>query len=165
MISFIVPAVHPLSRRDRPRWGDHRRLRPVHAVAAHLDVFPEFSPPGGDPDEAAGLSANASRRRSRTPSRMHSPVCRVCKVCARNPFPDLGSACFLSDGSDVYRNRQVTAERLAALANSCPGNRADDHAADIFRQHSARDRRDLGEAPLRELRTLWTGLCRPHLLA
>ena len=116
---------------------------------AHLDVFPEFSPAQVViQTEAPGLSADLVETQVSQPIENALAGLPGLQSLRSQSIPGLSVVhVFFADGSDVYRNRQVTAERLAALADQSPGGyRADHHAADILRQHSAWGRRDLGKA-------------------
>ena len=117
---------------------------------AKYDVFPEFAPPQVSiQTEAVGL----------TPEQVEVLVTRPIEN-AVNGMPGVQAlrsssiqgvsvvTVFFDSSSDIYRDRQVVAERLAAAAQATPaGRRAADHdAAHVIGQQDTGHRPDVGHA-------------------
>jgi CzcA family heavy metal efflux pump len=135
---------------------------------AHLDVFPEFSPAQVViQTEAPGLSAELVETQVSQPIENALAGLPGLQSLRSQSIPGLSVVhVFFPDGSDVYRNRQVTAERLAALANLLPRGIVPtitpltSSASTVLGVGVTSDKR----SPM-ELRTLVDWTIRPHLLA
>ncbi|MFO1322376.1 MAG: efflux RND transporter permease subunit [Burkholderiales bacterium] len=89
---------------------------------ARVDVFPEFSPTQVViQTEAAGLSAELVERQVTQPIENALLGVSGIETLRSQSIPGLSIVTVLfEDGSDIYRNRQVVAERITGLAGSMP---------------------------------------------
>src|ERR671927_452588 len=89
---------------------------------ANLDVFPEFSPSQVViQTEAPGLSADLVERQVSQPIENALGGASGVESMRSQSIPGLSVVTVLfREGSNLYRNRQVVNERLAALANQLP---------------------------------------------
>jgi CzcA family heavy metal efflux pump len=135
---------------------------------ASLDVFPEFSPTQVViQTEAPGLSAELTETLVTRPIEAAlSGVSRVRSMRSQS-IPGLSVVTVIfADGSDIYRNRQLVAERLATLAFQLPRGITPNitpltsSASTLLGIGITSDKRSL-----EELRTLVDWTIRPHLLA
>ena len=135
---------------------------------ANLDVFPEFSPTQVViQTEAPGLSAELVEMLVSQP--IESSVAGAVGVASMRsqsiPGVSVVTVIF-KEGSDIYRNRQVVAERLATLTGHLPRGVTPNitplssSASTVLGVGLASDQRSLAD-----LRTLVDWTIRPHLLA
>ena len=136
---------------------------------ANLDVFPEFSPSQVVLQiEAPGLSAELVETLVSQPiENALAGVPRLTDLRSQS-IPGLSVVTVVfEDGSDVYRNRQVVGERIAALAAQMPAGIAAPTMTPLT--SSASTVLGIGltsrQRSLMELRTLTDWTVRPHLLA
>ena len=136
---------------------------------ANLDVFPEFSPSQVVLQiEAPGLSAELVETLVTQPiENALAGVPRLTDLRSQS-IPGLSVVTVVfEDGSDVYRNRQVVGERIAALAAQMPAGIAAPTMTPLT--SSASTVLGIGltsrQRSLMELRTLTDWTVRPHLLA
>jgi CzcA family heavy metal efflux pump len=135
---------------------------------AHLDVFPEFSPAQVViQTEAPGLSAELVETQVSQPIESALAGLPGLQSLRSQSIPGLSVVhVFFTDGSDVYRNRQVTAERLGVLSTQLPRGVVPNitpltsSASTVLGVGLTSDKRSL-----MELRTLVDWTVRPHLLA
>ena len=136
---------------------------------ANLDVFPEFSPSQVViQTEAPGLSADLVELQVSQPIEDALAGASGVESMRSQSIPGLSVVTVLFDeGSDVYRNRQVVGERLAALANRLPQGVAQpamtpltSSASTVLGVGITSDTRSL-----MEIRTFVDWTLRPHLLA
>ncbi|HEX4985514.1 MAG TPA: efflux RND transporter permease subunit [Burkholderiales bacterium] len=135
---------------------------------AHLDVFPEFSPSQVViQTEAPGLSAELVE--TQISQRIENALSGASGLDSlrSQSIPGLSVVhVFFQDGSDVYRNRQVVAERLAVLAGQLPAGIVPamtpltSSASTVLGVGITSDKRSLMEQ-----RSLTDWVIRPHLLA
>ena len=135
---------------------------------AHLDVFPEFSPAQVViQTEAPGLSAELVETQVSQPIENALAGLPGLQSLRSQSIPGLSVVhVFFPEGSDVYRNRQVAAERLAALSSQLPRGIVPtitpltSSASTVLGVGVTSEKRSL-----MELRTLVDWTLRPHLLA
>ena len=135
---------------------------------AHLDVFPEFSPSQVViQTEAPGLSAELIESQVSQPIENTLSGASGLESLRSQSIPGLSVVhVYFQDGSDIYRNRQVVAERLGALAAQLPKGIVPamtpltSSASTVLGVGITSDKRSL-----MELRTLVDWVIRPHLLA
>ncbi len=135
---------------------------------AHLDVFPEFSPAQVViQTEAPGLSAELVESQVSQPIENALAGVPGLESLRSQSIPGLSVVhVFFPEGSDVYRNRQVSAERLAALATQLPAG-----IVPVITPLTSSASTVLGvgvtsgQRSLMELRALVDWTIRPHLLA
>jgi CzcA family heavy metal efflux pump len=135
---------------------------------AHLDVFPEFSPAQVViQTEAPGLSAELVETQVSQPIENALAGLPGLRSLRSQSIPGLSVVhVFFPEGSDVYRNRQVTAERLATLGQQLPHGVVPaitpltSSASTVLGVGLTSDQRSL-----MELRSLVDWTVRPHLLA
>ncbi|MCW5954804.1 MAG: efflux RND transporter permease subunit, partial [Propionibacteriaceae bacterium] len=135
---------------------------------AHLDVFPEFSPAQVViQTEAPGLSAELVETQVSQPIENALAGLPGLQSLRSQSIPGLSVVhVFFPEGSDVYRNRQVTAERLATLGQQLPHGVVPaitpltSSASTVLGVGLTSDKRSL-----MELRSLVDWTVRPHLLA
>jgi CzcA family heavy metal efflux pump len=135
---------------------------------ASLDVFPEFSPTQVVVQtESPGLSAELVETLVTRP--IESGIAGISGVqqMRSQSIPGLSVVTVVfSDGSDIYRNRQLVAERVGTLAGQMPSGIAPNitpltsSASTLLGIGLTSDRRTLAE-----LRTFTDTVVRPHLLA
>ncbi|PKO51569.1 MAG: CusA/CzcA family heavy metal efflux RND transporter, partial [Betaproteobacteria bacterium HGW-Betaproteobacteria-20] len=91
---------------------------------ANLDVFPEFSPTQVViQTESPGLSASLVEQLVTQPIETTISGTVGVESMRSQSIPGLSIVTIIFDEStDIYRNRQVVAERLATLANQLPKN-------------------------------------------
>ena len=135
---------------------------------SNLDVFPEFSPTQlVIQTESPGLSAELVEKLVSQPIE-HSIAGTVgIELMRSQSIPGLSVVTIIfEEGTDVYRNRQVIAERLATLSNRLPRGIIPNitpltsAASTVMGIGLTSDKRSL-----MELRTLVDWSIRPHLLA
>ena len=135
---------------------------------AHLDVFPEFSPSQVViQTEAPGLSAELIESQVSQPIENALSGASGLESLRSQSIPGLSVVhIYFQDGSDIYRNRQVVAERLGAMAAQLPKGIVPamtpltSSASTVLGVGITSDKRSL-----MELRTLVDWVIRPHLLA
>lgn len=135
---------------------------------AHLDVFPEFSPAQVViQTEAPGLSAELVETQVSQPIENALAGLPGLQSLRSQSIPGLSVVhVFFPEGSDVYRNRQVTAERLAGLGQQLPHGIVPSitpltsSASTVLGVGLTSDKRSL-----MDLRSLVDWTVRPHLLA
>jgi CzcA family heavy metal efflux pump len=135
---------------------------------AHLDVFPEFSPAQVViQTESAGLSAELVESQVSQPIENALAGLPGLQSLRSQSIPGLSVVhVFFPDGSDIYRNRQVVAERLTALSGQLPRGIVPtitpltSSASTVLGVGVTSGKRNL-----MELRTLVDWTLRPHLLA
>jgi CzcA family heavy metal efflux pump len=135
---------------------------------AHLDVFPEFSPAQVViQTEAPGLSAELVETQVSQPIESALAGLPGLQSLRSQSIPGLAVVhVFFPDGSDIYRNRQVVAERLAALSGQLPRGIVPtitpltSSASTVLGVGITSDTRSM-----LDLRTLVDWTLRPHLLA
>jgi Cu/Ag efflux pump CusA len=135
---------------------------------ANLDVFPEFSPTQVViQTEAPGLSAELVETLVSQP--IESAVAGTVGIDSMRSqsIPGLSVVTIIfTEGTDVYRNRQVVAERLTTVSSQLPRNVIPNitplasSASTVLGLGLASDTRSL-----MELRTLVDWTIRPHLMA
>ena len=135
---------------------------------ANLDVFPEFSPTQVViQTEAPGLSAEMVETLVSQP--IESSISGAVGVSdmRSQSIPGLSVVTVIfHEGTDIYRNRQVVAERLSTLTNQLPRGITPNitplssSASTVLGAGLTSDKRSLAE-----LRTLVDWTIRPHLLA
>jgi len=135
---------------------------------ANLDVFPEFSPPQVViQTEAPGLPAEMVEMLVSQPVE-NSVAGAVGAASMRSQsIPGLSVVTVIfREGTDIYRNRQVVAERLSTLTNQLPRGITPNitplssSASTVLGAGLTSDQRSLAE-----LRTLVDWTIRPHLMA
>lgn len=135
---------------------------------ANLDVFPEFSPTQVViQTESPGLSADLVETLVTQPIENAVSGTVGIDTMRSQSIPGLSIVTIIFDeGTDVYRNRQVVAERLAMLTSQLPRNVVPNITP---LASSASTVLGLGltseSRPLMELRTLVDWTIRPHLMA
>ncbi len=135
---------------------------------SHLDVFPEFSPTQlVIQTESPGLSAELVEALVSQPIENGIAGTVGIDLMRSQSIPGLSVVTVLfKDGTDVYRNRQVVAERLATLSNQLPRGITPtitpltSSASTVMGIGLTSETRSL-----MELRTLVDWTIRPHLLA
>jgi Cu/Ag efflux pump CusA len=135
---------------------------------AHLDVFPEFSPAQVViQTEAPGLSAELVETQVSQPIENALAGLPGLQSLRSQSIPGLSVVhVFFPEGSDIYRNRQVAAERLSALAQQLPHGIVPaitpltSSASTVLGVGLTSDKRSL-----MELRSLVDWTVRPHLLS
>ncbi|HEY3325854.1 MAG TPA: efflux RND transporter permease subunit [Novimethylophilus sp.] len=135
---------------------------------ANLDVFPEFSPTQVViQTEAPGLSAEMVETLVSQPIENSVSGSVGVETMRSQSIPGVSVVTVIfKEGSDIYRNRQVIAERLATLANQLPRGIVPNitplssSASTVLGVGVMSDKRSLSE-----LRTLVDWTIRPHLLA
>ncbi|MEO8418144.1 MAG: efflux RND transporter permease subunit [Methylophilaceae bacterium] len=135
---------------------------------SHLDVFPEFSPTQlVIQTESPGLSAELVEALVSQPIENGIAGTVGIDLMRSQSIPGLSVVTVLfKDGTDVYRNRQVVAERLATLSNQLPRGITPNitpltsSASTVMGIGLTSETRSL-----MELRTLVDWTIRPHLLA
>jgi CzcA family heavy metal efflux pump len=136
---------------------------------ARLDVFPEFSPTQVViQTEAAGLSPELVESLVSQPIENALLGASGVERIRSQSIPGLSVVTVLfEDGSDIYRHRQVVAERLAPLAGRMPAGVSTPGITPLT--SSASTVLGLGltskSRSLTELRTLADTVVRPHLLS
>ncbi|MFA6178749.1 MAG: efflux RND transporter permease subunit [Candidatus Methylopumilus sp.] len=135
---------------------------------SNLDVFPEFSPTQLIiQTESPGLSAELVE--SLVSQRIENSIAGTVGIdtMRSQSIPGLSVVTVIfKEGTDVYRNRQVVAERLTTLANQLPAGITPNitpltsSASTVMGIGLASDKRSL-----MELRTIVDWTLRPHLLA
>mgnify|MGYP002788743230 CR=1 FL=1 len=136
---------------------------------ARVDVFPEFSPAQVSiQTEAAGLSAELVE--TQVTQKIENALAGVSGVetFRSQSIPGLSVVSVVFDeGSDVYHNRQVVAERISALAPQMPVG----VSAPMITPLTSSASTVLGigftssERTLTEVRTLADTVVRPHLMS
>jgi len=136
---------------------------------ANLDVFPEFSPSQVViQTEAPGLSADLVELQVSQPIEDALAGASGVESMRSQSIPGLSVVTVLFDEeSDVYRNRQVVAERLAALANRLPQGVGQPAMTPLTSSASTVLGVGItsGTRSLMEIRTFVDWTLRPHLLA
>jgi CzcA family heavy metal efflux pump len=136
---------------------------------ANLDVFPEFSPSQVVLQiEASGYSSSLVEQLVTQPIESALMGIPELENIRSQSIPGLSVVTVIfKDGSDVYLNRQVVGERIAALASQMPHGvdaptmtPLTSSASTVLGIGVTSDERSLGE-----LRTLVDWTIRPHLLA
>ena len=135
---------------------------------AHLDVFPEFSPAQVViQTESSGLSAELVESQVSQPIENALAGLPGLQSLRSQSIPGLSVVhVFFPDGSDIYRNRQVVAERLTALSGQLPRGIVPtitpltSSASTVLGVGVTS-----GKRSMMELRTLVDWTLRPHLLA
>jgi CzcA family heavy metal efflux pump len=136
---------------------------------ARLDVFPEFSPTlVVIQTESPGLSAELVETQVSQPIENALLGVSGIEALRSQSIPGLSVITALfEDGSDIYRNRQVVAERIAALAGRMPGGVAPPTITPLTSSAST----VLGVGltskgrSLTDLRGIADWVVRPHLMA
>jgi CzcA family heavy metal efflux pump len=136
---------------------------------ARLDVFPEFSPTQVViQTEAAGLSPELVESLVSQPIENALLGASGVERIRSQSIPGLSVVTVLfEDGSDIYRHRQVVAERLAPLAGRMPAGVGTPGITPLTSSASTVLGLGLtsGTRSLTELRTLADTVVRPHLLS
>ncbi|HWT28048.1 MAG TPA: efflux RND transporter permease subunit [Methylophilaceae bacterium] len=135
---------------------------------SNLDVFPEFSPTQlVIQTESPGLSAELVEQLVSQPIEQSIAGTVGIELMRSQSIPGLSVVTIIfEEGTDVFRNRQVIAERLATLANRLPRGITPNitpltsAASTVMGIGLTSDQRSL-----MELRTLVDWSIRPHLLA
>ncbi len=135
---------------------------------ANLDVFPEFSPTQVViQTESPGLSAGLVETLVTQPIENAVAGTVAIDIMRSQSIPGLSVVTIIfKEGTDVYRNRQVVAERLATLTNLLPRNVIPNitplasSASTVIGIGLTSDTRSL-----MDLRTLVDWTIRPHLMA
>jgi CzcA family heavy metal efflux pump len=136
---------------------------------ANLDVFPEFSPSQVViQTEARGLSAEIVERQVTQPIENALSGTSGVEIVRSQSIPGLSVVTVVfRDGSEIYRNRQVVAERLSALAAKLP--LGVEQPAMTPLTSSASTVLGVGltskDRSLMDIRTLVDWTVRPHLMA
>lgn len=136
---------------------------------ARVDVFPEFSPTQVViQTEAPGLSAEVVETQVTQPIENAVAGASGLEVVRSQSIPGLSVVTVVfEEGSDIYRNRQVVAERIGVLASRMPVGVAAPAITPLTSSAST----VLGVGltsqarSLTELRTLADSVLRPHLMA
>ncbi len=97
----------------------------LSVAGANYDVFPEFAPPQvGIQTEAPGAYARTDRGPRHPADRECHQWCPRRAIVAVHLDPGLSVITVIfAPGSDIYRDRQVVAERLAVAAQQLPAGR------------------------------------------
>lgn len=139
-----------------------------HLTRSNLDVFPEFSPTQLIiQTESPGLSAELVESLVSQPIESSIAGTVGIDVMRSQSIPGLSVVTVVfKEGTDVYRNRQVVAERLATLANRLPAGITPNitpltSAASTVMGIGITSK----TKSLKEIRTLVDWTIRPHLLA
>ncbi len=135
---------------------------------ANLDVFPEFSPTQVViQTEAPGLSAEMVEQLVTQPIENSVSGSVGVEMMRSQSIPGVSVVTVIfREGTDIYRNRQIVAERLATLAGQLPRGITPNitplssSASTVLGVGLKSDKRTLAE-----LRTLVDWTVRPHLLA
>jgi CzcA family heavy metal efflux pump len=136
---------------------------------ARLDVFPEFSPTQVViQTEAPGLSAELVETQVTQPIENALLGVSGIETLRSQSIPGLAVITALfEDGSDIYRNRQVVAERIAVLAARMPGGVRPPTITPLTSSASTVLGAGLTskERSLTDLRDIADWVIRPHLMA
>jgi len=135
---------------------------------ANLDVFPEFSPTQVViQTESPGLSSTLVEQLVTQPIETTLSGTVGVESMRSQSIPGLSIITIIFDeNTDIYRNRQVVAERLATLTNQLPKNIVPNitplasSASTVLGMGITSDKRSL-----MELRTLVDWTIRPHIMA
>lgn len=135
---------------------------------ANLDVFPEFSPTQVViQTESPGLSSKLVEQLVTQPIESNLAGTVGVESMRSQSIPGLSIVTIIfNENTDIYRNRQVVAERLATLSNQLPKNIVPNitplasSASTVLGMGITSDKRSL-----MELRTLVDWTIRPHIMA
>ncbi|NOT13997.1 MAG: efflux RND transporter permease subunit [Methylotenera sp.] len=135
---------------------------------SNLDVFPEFSPTQVViQTESPGLSASLVEQLVTQPIETTVSGTVGVEDMRSQSIPSLSIVTIIfNENTDIYRNRQVVAERLATLTNQLPKNIVPNitplasSASTVLGMGITSDKRSL-----MELRTLVDWTIRPHIMA
>ena len=135
---------------------------------SNLDVFPEFSPTQLIiQTEAPGLSTNLVESLVSQPIEQSISGTVGIELMRSQSIPGLSVVTVIfKEGTDVYRNRQVVAERLATLANRMPNGITPNITPLTSAASTAMGIGITSDTKsLMELRTMVDWTLRPHLMA